>query len=128
MTTDVSVRFKDSQNQWQFGNVVNSYNSPRSYIAKNQNENVYRRNRQHLFVTKESPPAIKEELEQEIVPQPQKTQETIESPVRQRLKESQGPRKMEKSYESVAIRDEVVTSRGRSFKAKTASEHVHHSS
>ena len=114
----VSVRFKNAQNEWQFGNVVNSHNSPRSYVVKNQNEKVYRRNRKHLFVTKESPPAMKEELEQEIVSQPQETQETIESPVRQGIEQSKCPRKVDKYYESVQVRDEVVTSRGRISKPK----------
>jgi hypothetical protein len=54
------VRFKHPNGKWEKATVVNRCPTPRSVIVQSNsgNERVYRRNRRHLFVTKEQFPPI----------------------------------------------------------------------
>ena len=47
------VRFLDPHSRWALGKVTEKHNSPRSYMIETPSGKVYRRNRRHIFQTKE---------------------------------------------------------------------------
>ena len=52
-----AVRFKDPKGDWQYGRVTRKHHTPRSLIVENRSGKEYRRNKRHMFKTKEKPPS-----------------------------------------------------------------------
>lgn len=51
-----SVRFKNPKGAWEYGSVTSKCATPRSVVVQNVHGKGYRRNRKHMFVTKEPVP------------------------------------------------------------------------
>ena len=52
-----AVRFKYPKGDWQYGRVTRKHHTPRSLIVENRFGKEYRRNKRHMFKTKENPPS-----------------------------------------------------------------------
>ena len=62
------VRFINPKGKWEFAKVKEEWNTPRSYVVETPDGRSFRRNRRHMFLTKEQVPSANVNVSPSIIP------------------------------------------------------------
>ena len=62
------VRFINPKGKWEFAKVKEEWNTPRSYVVETPDRRSFRRNRRHMFLTKEQVAIANDTVSPSVIP------------------------------------------------------------
>ena len=122
-----AVRFRNAKNKWEYGIVKETLPQPRCVLVNTPSGKVYKRNRRHMYPTRELPPPPElliddGELTEPVCETPSDHHDNLIQPKLSTSTHVRGSPSKTASfakYEQVKIRQDITTGSGRVSKGKT---------